>query len=69
MPSSARQLALKALLEWEKGRSFSDEILHTLLEKEKLSTLDRGFLMENFFGVLRHLTQLDFLIGELRDGG
>src|SRR3954447_6260217 len=69
MPASARQLALKALLEWEKGRSFSDEILHSLLEKEKLSTLDRGFLMENFFGVLRHLTQLDFLIGELRDGG
>lgn len=69
MPATARQLALKALLEWEKGRSFSDEILHSLLEKEKLSTLDRGFLMENFFGVLRHLTQLDFLIGELRDGG
>jgi 16S rRNA (cytosine967-C5)-methyltransferase len=57
------------MLEWEKGRSFSDEILHTLLEKERLSPLDRAFVMENFFGVLRHLTQLDFLIGELRGGG
>lgn len=69
MPTPSRQLALKALLEWEKGRSFSDEILHSLLEKERPSPLDRAFVMENFFGVLRHLTQLDFLIGEMRGGG
>jgi 16S rRNA (cytosine967-C5)-methyltransferase len=68
MPSS-RQIVLRALLEWEKGRSFSDEILHGLFEKEPLNALDRAFVMENFFGVLRHLTQLDFFIGELRGGG
>src|SRR5215212_5964222 len=69
MPVTARSLALRALMEWEKGRSFSDEILHSVLEKERLSPLDRAFLMENFFGVLRHLTQLDFIIGELRGDG
>ena len=68
MPANPRQLCIRALLEWEKGKVFSDEILHTLLEKERLGGLDRAFLMETFFGVLRNLTALDFLIGELRDG-
>ena len=68
MPANPRQLCIRALLEWEKGKAFSDEILHTLLEKERLSPLDRGFLMETFFGVLRNLTALDFFIGQLRDG-
>jgi 16S rRNA (cytosine967-C5)-methyltransferase len=67
MPASARSTCLRALLEWEKGRSFSDEILHELLAREQLSALDRAFLMETFFGVLRNLSSLDFLIGELRD--
>ena len=68
MPANPRQLCIRALLEWEKGKTFSDEILHTVLEKERLPSLDRAFLMETFFGVLRNLTALDFLIGELRDG-
>ncbi len=68
MPANPRQLCIRALLEWEKGKIFSDEILHTLLEKERLGGLDRAFLMETFFGVLRNLTALDFLIGKLRDG-
>lgn len=68
MPLTARQLTLRALLEWEKGRTFSDEILHTLLARHPLSTLDRAFAMETFFGILRHLTRLDFLIERLRDG-
>ena len=68
MPANPRQLCIRALLEWEMGRTFSDEILHTILEKERPAALDRAFLMETFFGVLRNLTALDFLIGELRDG-
>ena len=68
MPANPRQLCIRALLEWEKGKAFSDEILHTLLEMERLASLDRAFLMETFFGVLRNLTVLDFLIGQLRDG-
>ncbi len=68
MPATPRQICLRALLEWEKGKSFSDEILHTQIEKEQLGAIDRAFLMETFFGILRNLTELDFLIVALRDG-
>lgn len=68
MPDAARQLTVRALLEWEKGRTFSDEILHQLFERQRLSPLDRAFVMETFFGILRNLTRLDFLIERLRDG-
>jgi len=68
VPANPRQSCIRALLEWEKGKHFSDEILHTSLEKSPLPPLDRAFFMETFFGVLRNLSQLDFLIGRLRDG-
>lgn len=68
MPGTARQLTLRALLEWEKGRTFSDEILHTLFERQRPSALDRAFIMETFFGSIRHLSELDFLIERLRNG-
>ncbi|HEX8296810.1 MAG TPA: 16S rRNA (cytosine(967)-C(5))-methyltransferase RsmB [Chthoniobacteraceae bacterium] len=68
MPANARHHSLRALLEWEKGRTFSDEILHTLFERQRLSALDRAFVMETFFGTLRNLSRLDFLIGRLREG-
>jgi 16S rRNA (cytosine967-C5)-methyltransferase len=63
-----RYLTVRALLEWEKGRTFSDEILHTLFGRQRLSPIDRAFIMETFFGIVRNLGQLDFLIGRLRDG-
>ena len=68
MPSNPRQSCVRALLEWEKGKYFSDEILHTSLEKQPLPPLDRAFFMETFFGVLRNLSRLDFLIAQLREG-
>jgi 16S rRNA (cytosine967-C5)-methyltransferase len=68
MPANPRSLCVRALLEWEKGRIFSDEILHSTLERERLAPLDRAFLMETFFGVLRNLSRLDFFIARLRDG-
>ena len=55
-------------MEWEKGTTFSDEILHSLLERHPLQPSDRGLLTELFYGVLRHLRQLDFLIAQLREG-
>lgn len=63
-----RALCQDALLEWEKGRIFSDEILHGLLSKHSLSPSDRGLLTELFYGVLRHLRRLDCVIGWLRSG-
>jgi 16S rRNA (cytosine967-C5)-methyltransferase len=68
VPANPRQSCVHALLEWEKGKYFSDEILHTSLEKNPLPPLDRAFFMETFFGVLRNLSRLDFLIAQLRDG-
>jgi 16S rRNA (cytosine967-C5)-methyltransferase len=65
---NARQLTVRALLDWEKGRTFSDEILHTIFEKQQLSPIDRAFIMETFFGMLRNLSRLDFLISQLRQG-
>ena len=68
MQKGARTLCQRALMEWEKGTTFSDEILHGLLERHPLQPSDRGLLTELFYGVLRHLRQLDFLIGQLREG-
>jgi 16S rRNA (cytosine967-C5)-methyltransferase len=68
MPGNPRQLCVRALLEWESGRSFSDDILHRLLDQVRLPSLDRAFLRETFFGILRNLLRLDFLIAQLRDG-
>jgi 16S rRNA (cytosine967-C5)-methyltransferase len=69
MPATnARTACLRALLEWEKGRAFSDEILHETLESVALGPLDRAFLMEIFFGILRNLSRLDFLVAQLREG-
>lgn len=68
MASNPRSVTLRALLEWEKGRSFSDDILHSQLASHSLSAPDRALVMELFYGVLRNLSELDFLIGELREG-
>ncbi len=67
MQKGARTLCQRALMEWEKGTTFSDEILHGLLERHPLQPSDRGLLTELFYGVLRHLRQLDFLIAQLRE--
>jgi 16S rRNA (cytosine967-C5)-methyltransferase len=68
MPDPARKACVSALLEWEKGKTFSDEILHTLFARRQFSAMDRAFVMETFFGIVRNLSRLDFLIGQLRDG-
>ncbi len=68
MPANPRHACIRALLEWEKGKHFSDEILHTTLDRERFVPLDRAFLMETFFGVLRNLSSLDFMVSRLRDG-
>lgn len=67
MAANARHACVCALLEWEKGRAYSDEILHSTLDAAPMTPLDRAFFMETFFGVLRNLSRLDFLIGHLRD--
>jgi 16S rRNA (cytosine967-C5)-methyltransferase len=63
---SARELALIALREWRSGKNFADSILARLLRSSDLAAPDRAFVTELFYGILRHLSLLDFWIGSLR---
>jgi len=63
---SARRIALKALRTWQKERRFADSIVSEFLAKAELADSDRAFVLELVYGVLRHLTLLDFWISCLR---
>ena len=47
MPANSRQICVHALLEWEKGRTFADDILHKELEKVSFSPSDRATFNEH----------------------
>lgn len=66
--ANPRILCVEALRRWEQGPHFADDVLHQLLASKGLSTLDRAFLTDTFYGILRNLSLLDFLIGQLREG-
>lgn len=66
--ATSRSVCLKLLVTWEKKRTFADELLHEGLAKSALAEKDRGLVTEFFYGVLRNLSALDFLIASLRDG-
>jgi 16S rRNA (cytosine967-C5)-methyltransferase len=63
---SARRAALTALRIWRTERQFADSIVSEIISETDLSTSDRAFVLELFYGVLRNLTLLDFWIGCLR---
>src|SRR5437762_11602537 len=62
----ARETALAALGLWRKEKRFENSIISGLLAKADLTPLDRAFVLELFYGVLRNLTLLDFWTGCLR---
>ena len=64
--SSARGTALAALRLWRKERRFADSIISELLANADLTSSDRAFAFDLFYGVLRNLTLLDLWIGCLR---
>ena len=66
--STPRLLALKALIEWDKDLSFSDEILNSLADRFQPAPADRALFTELFYGTLRNLRSLDFRIEHLRNG-
>lgn len=68
MATSARATTLRLLLEWERKRPHADDLLHEKLDASGLDPRDRGLVMELFYGILRHLSALDFLIAKMRDG-
>jgi 16S rRNA (cytosine967-C5)-methyltransferase len=63
---SARQIALKALWLWRKQKRFANSIISELFANTELTSSDRAFALELFYGVLRNLTLLDFWIACLR---
>ena len=63
---SARRAALAALQTWRTKTRFADAIISELLGDAQLTSSDRGFVMELFYGVLRNLTLLDFWIDCMR---
>ena len=66
-PINPRAACVQALLRWEAGGVFADEVLHDALASGRFNPFDRAFLTETFYGVLRHRSSLDFLISQLRD--
>ncbi|MBA3607416.1 MAG: 16S rRNA (cytosine(967)-C(5))-methyltransferase RsmB [Chthoniobacterales bacterium] len=66
MKESSRSLALDALARWRRGMEFADRIVGEILAGSSLSSADRAFALELFYGVLRNLTLLDFWIAQLR---
>ncbi len=63
---SARAAALIGLGLWQTKGGRADGILTALLAPESLSSPDRAFVVELFYGVLRNLILLDFWIDCLR---
>ena len=69
MPSAnPRAVCIHILRRWDEGSGFADDMLHEAMTSNEFSGLDRALLTEMFYGVLRNLGMLDFLIKELRDG-
>jgi 16S rRNA (cytosine967-C5)-methyltransferase len=65
---SARRAALLALRNWRTEHRLSDTVISSLLAESRLGSSDRAFALELFYGVLRHLSLLDFWISRLRSG-
>jgi 16S rRNA (cytosine967-C5)-methyltransferase len=63
---SARQIALQALRLWRKQKRFADSVISGLFANTELTSSDRAFALQLFYGVLRNLTLLDFWIDSLR---
>ena len=63
---SARRVALIALEQWQSQAGRADTLISDLLADAPLSTPDRGFALELFYGVVRNLMLLDFWVGCLR---
>ena len=64
-----RLCCLKALQRWETGREFADEVLHQTLQHSGLNNVNRSFVTETFYGVIRNRSYLDFVIHQFRPSG
>jgi 16S rRNA (cytosine967-C5)-methyltransferase len=63
-----RSVCLFAITEWEGTRRFADDILHERLKAGDLSLVERAFLTEAYYGIIRKRLCLDWIIDRLREG-
>lgn len=61
-----RHSCLRALQQWESSRTFADDVLHRTLEGCRLTQVNRAFVTEAFYGVIRNRSLLDFIIERFR---
>jgi 16S rRNA (cytosine967-C5)-methyltransferase len=62
---NSRQAALDLLQQWSRSRRLADELLDAKLAATPLSSADRAFATELFYGCLRQQLALDFLADRL----
>ena len=62
---NARQLAHRCLVEWNGGSDYAEDLFTRLQREWDIGGSERGFARELFFGVLRNLSALDFIIDRL----
>lgn len=63
-----RRTALQCLTTWENASRHAEDILDDLCRKHHVAGPDRALAHSLFFGAIRHLTRLDFIIDQLRRG-
>ena len=60
--STARELAVTALVQWERDSTFSNIMLDNLLKNASLSKTDAAFATRLVYGTLERLLTLDWLL-------
>lgn len=66
--ANPRRIAVQALRTWENGHRHADETLTALSRRSELKSADHALLQQLFYGVIRTLSRLDFLVDHLRRG-
>lgn len=62
--SNAREIAVTALVQWERDSTFSNIMLDNLLKSASLSKADAAFATRLVYGTLERLLTIDWLIGK-----
>ncbi len=64
-PANARAMALQTLLDWQSTKTYPDQLLREVLEKNPQGKpTDRALLYQLVYGVLRWQGKLDFVLGK-----
>jgi 16S rRNA (cytosine967-C5)-methyltransferase len=67
--NNPRLSCTRALQRWESSREFADEVLHQVLQRSGLNNVNKSFVTETFYGIIRNKSYLDFIIQRFRPTG